>query len=267
MIGAAKSATTSLSDYLRRLRRFCFCPINKESNFFVFQSQALDLNDIRGPISSDELRAKIHAWSVSRPKEYKRIYSGASQKWKLDASVRYLYYGSCAQAIKDYTSGSCKPKFIACLRKPSARAISHYLMMKMKFSLEPLSFSDAIDAEDERIACGWDYDWHYTSCGRYYKQLRQYIDVFGRDSIHILYYEDLIKSPGKEIFRLLLFLDLGLSNLSRSIFYSFPVSNPGAGRGADILDSLPSYARRKLLRMDDEQRQLLKVIHDREAPW
>lgn len=267
ILGAAKSATTSLADYLRRLNRLCFCPSNKEPNYFVFESNSLDINSINGPESPEKLRAKIHSWSITDLKDYQRIYSGTSQKWKIDASVRYLYYGRCAEAIKKYTSDASNPKFIICLRRPSRRATSHYLMMRNKYSLETLSFPDAIDAEADRITSGWDFDWHYSECGRYAQQLQVYLDRFPRDSFHILFYENLVRTPRRELLRLLFFLDIGLTTISRSVLLTLPVSNSGTGRGEEIFSLAPRHITRKLEEIDEEQRYLVRTIYNLEVPW
>jgi hypothetical protein len=267
ILGAAKSATTSLADYLRRLNRLCYCPSNKEPNYFVFESNSLDINSIKGPETPENLRHRIHSWSITDLKDYQEMYSGASQKWKIDASVRYLYYGRCAEAIKAYALGSAMPKFVICLRRPSRRATSHYLMMRNKYSLETLSFPDAIDAEADRIASSWDFDWHYSECGRYAQQMQVYLDKFQRDSFHILFYENLIRSPRRELLRLLLFLDIGLTNLSRSVLSTLPVSNYGTGRSEEIFSLAPLRITRKLEELDEEQRYLVKTMYNLEVPW
>ncbi len=225
IIGAAKSATTSLADFLRGFTHLCYCPNNKEPNHFVFEAGHLAIDNLAGPASSEELKRSLHPLSIVDRRQYLDLYNNASQKWLIDASVRYLYYEQCAYQIKKNSCSTQPPRFIACLRKPSQRARSHYLMMKHRYRLEPLSFEQAIAEEEERKQNSWDYDWHYLSCGRYYEQLNPYVETFGIESIHIIIFEELISRPAVEIYRLMRFLDAPITDVVHAFLSPLPCSN------------------------------------------
>ena len=67
--------------------------------------------------------------------------------------------------------------------------------MNREVSLEPLSLAEAIEAEPTRIADGWGWDWHYVAVGLYARQLRRYFDLFPRERILVLLYDDLVRDP------------------------------------------------------------------------
>jgi hypothetical protein len=109
--------------------------------------------------------------------------------------VRYLYFDEAPGRIRATLPDV---RLVAILRDPVARLYSHYVMnrqMNREINLEPLDLAAAIEAEPARIADGWGWDWHYVAVGLYARQLRRYFDLFPREQILVLLYDDLVRDP------------------------------------------------------------------------
>jgi hypothetical protein len=103
------------------------------------------------------------------------------------------YLVSAERALKDLPETT---KFIALLREPVQRAVSHYFLER-RLGLEPLSFEQAIAIEGERLkgaeAVARSGEQHYNHRhfsykmrGEYARQLRHWFDVVGRERILVL---------------------------------------------------------------------------------
>jgi hypothetical protein len=121
-------------------------------------------------------------------------------------------------------------KLIAILRDPVTRAYSHW-WHRFTRRAELLTFEDAIEQNLERIAAGIDFQgkrgaemWRqglinrgagtryatYVDCGLYADQLERYLQLFPREQIRVLLYDDLITKPGSLVHNLWDFLGLPL---------------------------------------------------------
>lgn len=89
-----------------------------------------------------------------------------------------------------------RTRFIALLRDPVERAVSHYWHCR-RMGIEPLSFREAVDAEQGRLASeaeafardgsGFHHRHHsYVSKGEYAGQLRRWFEAVGRDRVLVL---------------------------------------------------------------------------------
>jgi hypothetical protein len=201
IIGAAKSGTTSLQSYLNQHPEICFSK-NKEPNYYAFAGQ--NLNE-KGPVSNKLLNQLRYSNCVTDFEQYKLQFSHAtSEKVLGDASVRYLYYPEAPARIQSNVNNA---KFVAILREPVSRLYSHYCMNK-QFHLEPLDLFDAIDAEHQRVADGWGWDWHYTQIGLYSRQLTRYFELFEKEQIRVYLYDDFVQNPQKVISEICHFLEI-----------------------------------------------------------
>lgn len=108
-----------------------------------------------------------------------------------EASADLLYYSnSSIPVIKELLGDNVK--IIAILRNPVSRAFSAYTHM-VRDGRETLPFCEALIAEQDRIKRGWEFIWHYTNAGKYYSQMRQYLESFSQVKIYL--YEDLARDP------------------------------------------------------------------------
>lgn len=191
IIGAAKSGTTSLANYLKQHPQVFIPPGNKEPNFFIVEG--LKLPPFAGPAEPKILYEKIYRYSVTDLDSYRSLFRGVTQEKAIgEASVPYLYFPQAAKRIKKHIPDV---KMIVVLRNPVDRLYSHYLMVREKYLLEPLRLAQALAQEEERIHNNWGWDWHYVSMGMYYKQLKLYLDIFGSEPIKVFLYEDFCLDP------------------------------------------------------------------------
>ncbi len=114
-------------------------------------------------------------------------------------------------------------KLIACLRNPADRAYSDYrynIQEGGRFRIYE-SFEDTIKKDQDFVERGY-----------YYKQLKSYFDLFPRENILVVFYEDLKKNPVEFIHGIYKFLGLkdlsfipSLVNRKRSITGAYIIKN------------------------------------------
>jgi len=96
IIGAAKSATTSVAAYLAQHPQVYFSR-SKEPNYFALAGQRLPFG---GPAQPDVLFDLLYTWSTTDFDAYQQIFAGAGDGQKAgEGSVRYLYFPDAAERI------------------------------------------------------------------------------------------------------------------------------------------------------------------------
>jgi hypothetical protein len=194
VIGAAKSGTTALHDYLSQ-HPDIFMSARKELRFFPFENRR---PEFCGP-GDQEAFSTV----VTTIEEYRAQFAGAERyAARGEASPPYLSVPGSAERIRHHIPDA---KLLAVLRQPADRAYSNYLMLRRR-GLETLSLADALAAEDQRVAEGWSHTWQYRRRGFYATQLKRYFDLFDREQIHVWLYDDFVENPIsflQDIFRFL----------------------------------------------------------------
>ncbi|PIR43012.1 hypothetical protein COV24_05160 [candidate division WWE3 bacterium CG10_big_fil_rev_8_21_14_0_10_32_10] len=111
-------------------------------------------------------------------------------------TVFYLYDKKAAQRIKKHFPNT---KIIVVLRNPVDRTYSHYWWYKKGyFEIEKSgSFEEAIVNNPE-----------YVERSKYYKYLKRYYKIFGKDKIHVIIFYDIVNRPRKVIRDLYKFLNV-----------------------------------------------------------
>lgn len=188
ILGAAKSGTTSLADYLAQ-HPDIFMPALKEPNYYAFDGTA---RVPKGPAPERVLEALLYNWSAVGEEEYAALFRGVTNQRAIgEASVRYLYFG---EAVDRISTQIPSVRLVAILREPVGRMFSHYNMNVQK-QIEPLGFMEALEMEPDRIAQDWGWDWHYCSVSSYSTQVKRYFDRFGKDAVAVYLYDDFVKDP------------------------------------------------------------------------
>ena len=185
-VGAQKAGTTTLHDILNQ-HPDIYLPASKEAHFF----------------DTDENYEKGLDWWVDT------FFSAHNDEKVLGAMTpEYLAYEEVPERIASTLGRDIK--IIIILRNPVSRAYSHYLMSKRR-GYEDESFEKAIALESERIQKG-DFErshFSYISRGKYYEQVKRYMDIFPKENILILRFEeDFLKNREETITKVLDFLDL-----------------------------------------------------------
>jgi hypothetical protein len=185
IIGAAKSGTTALVQYLEQHPSVFLCE-PKEPHFFPFVGRALDF---RGP--GDD--AMINSVAVTDPTRYEQLFARAGRATAIgEASVSNLYYPEASGEMKRRLDD---PKLICLLRNPADRAFSAYMYMVARGFEPEGDFRRALDDEDRRIRENWHHIWHYRRMGYYHQQLAPYYADFGADRVRVYLFEDLRRDP------------------------------------------------------------------------
>ncbi len=188
IIGAAKSGTTSIAEYLDQHPDVFICP-GKEPSYFALAGQTLPPP---GPAIPVVMHKLYYSQCVTDYRSYTSLFQSVRSETAIgDASVRYLYFPEAPIRIKEAIPDV---RIIAILREPVARLYSHYCM-NVQFQFEPLSLPEAIAAEMSRREASWGWDWHYVNAGHYSKQLQRYYELFSREQIKVFLYEDFVTKP------------------------------------------------------------------------
>ena len=172
IVGAPKAGTTSLYHYLTEHPEVEMSR-EKEPDYFsdeAIQKQGLYYGNNR--IDTEEKYYSL--FNV----ESKNVIFG-------EASVSYLFYKSVAGDIKKYNANA---KIIIILRNPIDRAFSHYLM-DYRLGLVSDSFEDIIIKKSRDKNAHLFYQ-QYIKVGEYATQLKRYFDIFDKENILLVDYED-----------------------------------------------------------------------------
>lgn len=208
VIGAAKSGSTSLHDYLGQHPEI-YMSRTKEPNFFAF---AGDTPVFRFPAEcagkKGAIRARVRDLTFRNRcaslEQYRRLFAGAASQLAVgESSVNYLYSRDAPRLIREHLPAA---RLVVILRNPVDRAFSRFLQARRE-GMEPLAgFAEALAAEDRRVAEGYAPAWHYRRRGFYHEQLAPYYDLFDRQRIHVMLYDDFCREPLKHMQALFGFL-------------------------------------------------------------
>lgn len=190
IVGAAKSGTTSLHNYLKQHPDF-FMTDHKEPHFLI----------------NNEIGVKRVHKAVTTLSDYQKMFEGSSEyKYRGESSVMYLPFPDITiRNIKKYLNKDVK--IIIMLRNPVERAFAGYLHNVRYNTSENLSFEEAIEKSEERYQKTNDMtpDTRYLHVGMYYNQVKKYIDEFGKN-VHVVIYDDYVSNINRSIKRVFDFL-------------------------------------------------------------
>lgn len=197
IVGAAKSGTTTLFDYLIQ-HPSIFMPQNKEPWFFTFDN-----------ISREEIISKKQV-IVNDVEQYTQLfYSANKDQIKGEASTVYLYKPcDTIKNIKKYCDRFSFLKIIIILRNPIERAYSHYLnLVRSGVVLDNCNFHNYV----KKCCLGGEPElWDIVRYGFYYKQCKEYLNAF--NSVKIILFEDFITDQNIILKDVYSFLDVEVFN-------------------------------------------------------
>ena len=190
ILGAAKSGTTSLYDYLTQHPEVFTSPV-KEPRYFAYAEDfgaAGEDPPARPPMQGpgDEWANRNAVYTMD---QYRALFAEAGDQQAVgEASPVYLYSEAAPARIRQYLPDV---QLVVMLRDPVERAYSHFMHL-IKTGREPLrDFETALEAEPERRAQGWEWSWHYRALGFYHQQLQRYLRYFDRSQLHVYLFDDL----------------------------------------------------------------------------
>ncbi|MDL1979312.1 MAG: sulfotransferase [Deltaproteobacteria bacterium] len=184
VIGAMKSGSTTLHDYLSEHRDVFMSPV-KEPGFFVPE-----------------------IWGDRRADEYLALFRNVhKEKYIGESSTHYTKqptYKNVADRIFQYNPES---KIIYIVRNPILRTISHYYHNKRDLERH---------AEIRPIIKAIESDVTYTAYSNYAMQIKPYIVKFGFHNVMVLTLESLIAEPEKAMRELYDWLEVDSLDISVS---------------------------------------------------
>lgn len=208
LVGAPKCGTTAMTRYLSEHPQI-FMSYRKEVHFY-----------------GSDLKKIPHEFFVLDEQRYLWLFAAARQDQLLgDASVMYLYSKSAPHEIK---AANPDAKILVMLRNPVDVMYSHHSQLYWGGYEDLEDFEEALRAEParrkgEQVPPGamMQESLYYRDIVKFSEHVKRYFDVFGRDRVHVILFDDL-KADTKEIYdRTLDFLGVGPAERE-----SFRVVNP-----------------------------------------
>ncbi len=187
-IGAIKSGTTWLAKCLE-----------EHPNVFLVEQKEINFFNTKSPKYQ-----KIKSSNYTKGKDwYQKHFIGAKEnqitgEW----SPIYLWDKDSAKRIKENYPNV---KLFAILRNPINRAFSHYLHIKQTFDIG--SFEESLEEYSEEI----------KGAGLYGKQLTEFFELFPKENIHIMIFEEFKTNPQKHIKELFSFLGVDDEFIPKSL--------------------------------------------------
>jgi len=166
--GAAKSGTTYLARVLDAHPEV-FMSYPKEPHFFVTEKPYGDT---------------VRTWE-----DYLALFRNANGCRAIgEASTAYIYHWEeTSRRIAEFLP-HCR--ILILVRNPVDRAYSMY-WQNVRDAREPLSFEEALAAEERRVRHRWEVSYHYTGIGYVADGIHRFTRVFGEDRVKVVLYDDL----------------------------------------------------------------------------
>ena len=213
IVGAPKCGTTAMSEYLAQ-HPDVFMPV-KELHFF-----------------GSDLHFSPHVDNFKTPRDDKETEKYLSffapairEKMVGESSVWYLYSKTAASEIRAFSPSA---KIIIMLRNPVDMLFSLHSQFLWEGGESIENFEEALKAEKERKkglnipdTVYFVSQLFYTEVVKYTAQIERYLDTFGKESVHVIIFDEFKKNTQK-IYRETLHF-LGIEDNFQS---SFKVINP-----------------------------------------
>ena len=200
VVGAARSGTTSLYRYLKQHPQI-FLPEIKELNFF---------SEVKSVIPADyeppETGVSYHMKVIRSADVYESAFEGAAHDMlKGDVSPSYLSNTETAARIYAHNPDA---RIVISLRNPVQRAFSHYLMNLAVGYDQNESFEAALEADKSDV---WSGGNRYLDWSCYADAVASYYDVFPKEQIHVMIFEEWIREMDTTLTSLFEFLKVDSS--------------------------------------------------------
>ncbi|SFM82783.1 sulfotransferase domain-containing protein [Marinobacter pelagius] len=218
IVGAAKSGTSSLHSYLSK-HPDIFMPEKRKELYFwhVATNTNRSIIDHAG---EDNIPTRLD--------EYLQYFEDARKDQITgEACPSYLYFHDhVLKNLKQHHANWKDVKVIIILREPVSRIISQYrFVCKKRLDPEFLSFSDALEAEADRVRRNELLpDLFYTDVSKYVEQVEFYLKYF--NNVHVCLYDDLKEDPRVLLDNLCDFLGVDSKKLPE---FDFEVVNASIG--------------------------------------
>ncbi len=180
-VGAEKSGTTWIAEALKEHPQVVMSYV-KEVLFFN---------------KEEFLHKKNEGWNYEKGLEWYAKQFPPKPEGKIlgEFSVYYLWDKGTAELIHKHFPNV---KIIVCLRNPTDRTYSQFWWYRKHLNLEKLQiFEEALESQPV-----------YIQRSMYYHQLKRYFDLFPRENIHVIKFDDIANKPAEVIKNLYSFLEI-----------------------------------------------------------
>lgn len=213
LVGAPKCGTTSLYFYLDQHPQIYMSPL-KEPHFLADEIRLVNFTEPFRRMAEEKLAglseylagdmsSKFSAGPIERWEDYLRLFRNAKDHLvRGDASTCYLWSPTAARNIAVRFPGA---KIVIVLRNPVDRAFSQYLHM-LTFADDEISFRAYVERCLQSSSRQFGELYPFLYFGFYANQVERYLNLFPRDGVRIVWYEDYQRDPVsvfKEMFRFL----------------------------------------------------------------
>jgi Sulfotransferase domain len=188
IVGAPRSGTTAMYEYLRRHPQV-FMPEHKEPQHF-----GSDLTHLHDPLTEAD---------------YLRLFRGAKPGQRVgEATTWYLYSRTAASEIHDFAPDA---QIVIMLRNPVDMMYSLFQELSY-YQGEVYDFATALAVEPERrqgrkLGVIRRPEVHfYREAASFASQVERYLDTFGRDRVKVIIFDDFVADPEAAYRDLLRFL-------------------------------------------------------------
>jgi hypothetical protein len=182
IVGMPRSGTTSMYTYLKQ-HPDIYLAVYKEPNFFC-----KDLTQ--------------SFYNIQDPGLYDSLFTHAGDKKRIgEGSVWYLTSKIAAVEIKKFSPSA---KIIIMLRNPVDMIYSlHGLYVRTK-NEDIADFQQALEMKAERMKgfsipqnCYFPEGLFYTEVAKYHDKIKRFIDVFTRENIHVIVFDDFAQNTAQ----------------------------------------------------------------------
>jgi hypothetical protein len=210
VVGAAKSGTTSLYEYMKMHPQIYMAPIKETHHFSTdidnskFRpNYARSLNkDLSKFLETDMQEGIFHAFVKERD-QYDKLFKNVKDEKAIgEITNSYLY---SQEAAKNIFTRFPDAKVIMMLRNPIDRAFSHYLM-DLRIGYETNDFMTALKKDMARDPKGWGISNLYVEIGMYAEQVKRFIEIFPERQRRIYLFDDFKKDAGAVVKDMFTFL-------------------------------------------------------------
>lgn len=181
VVGDAKCGTTSLYRMLQLAGGMGTSKTRKELHFFSTPELVRAIN---GP-GDARIPGDIVHDQAAYLAEFADLDPGLAHI--ADVSPSYLQNPAAARRIHTFAP---EARIVIMLRDPAPKIFSQYTHLWSE-GRETLGFEAAFEQSAARRAAGWSTMFDYEAGGRYAEAVARYIDLFGRDRVMVILFEEM----------------------------------------------------------------------------
>jgi hypothetical protein len=192
IVGAPKSGTSSMHDYLS-------------------QHPSVFMSALKEPIHFGRDLAARGVWAYTDDDRYSALFDGAADATRIGESTTWYLYST--EAAAEIHAFAPQARIIAMLRHPVDAMYSLHGQFLYSGNEDIEDFEQALAAEDDRRLGRRIPDTTviprsliYTEVFDYPPQVRRYFDLFGRDNVLVLLFDDFVRDTAGAYRRTLEFL-------------------------------------------------------------